>query len=107
MALNAPVNANVVGNNTVVAAVAGKKIRVKSYELTLGAGTPPCTCQFQSGAGGTNLSGVFTANAIGAPLDAAAPMGDFLFETAPGALLNLATTGTGAVFGGTVEYTLE
>lgn len=59
---SAPVNASGSGNNTAVAAVAGKKIRVYAAVLS-GAGA--VNFKFQSGAGGTDLTGLFVVAAAG------------------------------------------
>lgn len=75
------------GNNTIVAATAGKKIRVLAAVL-VSAGTT--TVQFQSGAGGTALTGAMTLavnSGFTLPFN---PVG--WFETAAGSLLNLANT---------------
>jgi hypothetical protein len=72
------------GNNTLVAAVAGKKIRVLSF-LLVGAGT--VAVAFQSGAGGTALTGAMPLAASTVVQGAYNPSG--LFETAAGVLLNL------------------
>ena len=72
------------GNTTLVAAVAGKKIRVTAF-LAVGAGA--VNIAFQSGAGGTALTGAMplaTSSVVAAPDN---PSG--WFETAAGALLNL------------------
>lgn len=82
------------GNNTLVAAVAGKKIRVRSYVLMAG-GT--VNAKFQSGASGNDLTGAFplTAQAgISAP-----EAGDGQFETDVGSLLNLNLSGAVQVSG--------
>jgi hypothetical protein len=82
------------GNNTLVAAVTGKKIRVLNYVLIAG-GT--VTATFQSGAGGTALTGAmpFVANGGVAPgLDETGH-----FETAAGSLLNLSLNGAVQVSG--------
>ena len=72
------------GNNTIVAAVTGKKIRVLSL-MVIAAGT--VTTRFESGAGGTALTGqVQLTGQTGYQL-AYSPVG--WFETAAGALLNL------------------
>lgn len=87
------------GNNTLVAAVTGKKIRVLQYTL-MAAGA--VNAKFQSGAGGTDLTGLKYFAAAGAGISAAfTPTG--LFETAAGALLNLNLSGAVAV-GGELVY---
>jgi hypothetical protein len=72
------------GDNTLVAAVTGKKIRVVQAVL-LAAGA--VTVRFESGAGGTALTGAMSnADTTGIVLPLS-PAG--WFETAAGALLNL------------------
>jgi len=87
------------GNNTILAAVTSKKIRVLSLEL-MAAGA--VNAKFQSGAGGTDLTGLKYLDAAGAgivlPFN---PIG--WFETASGALLNLNLSGAVAV-GGSFTY---
>ncbi len=80
------------GDNTLVTGVAGYKIRVVGYTL-VAAGTT--TVAFQSGAGGTALTGAMPLVAnTGVSAATGAPEGEGgsnngLFETASGALLNL------------------
>lgn len=72
------------GNNTLVAAVAGKRIRVLALAMVAGGTVTP---RFQSGAGGTNLSGQMVMavnNPFILPFN---PVG--WFQTAASALLNL------------------
>lgn len=72
------------GNNTLVAAVAGRKIRVLAYHITAAGAV---TARFESGADGTALTGQMTlaqGGTISAPYN---PLG--WFETAAGTLLNL------------------
>lgn len=86
------------GNNTLIAAVTGKKIRVLAYNLITNAAV---NAKFQTGAGGTDLTGLkyFAANGgICAPFN---PLG--WFETASAALLNLNLSGAVAV-GGELVY---
>ena len=76
------------GDNTVISAVTGKKIRVLHYSLVCGAAV---NVRFESGAGGTALTGVmeFAANSgISVPFS---PVGHF--ETTSGALLNIELSG--------------
>jgi len=73
------------GDNTIVAAVTGKKIRVVAYNLTV-TGTAG-SLRWESGAGGTALSGLMTPLA-GVSINASYCPGG-LFETASDALLNL------------------
>jgi len=82
------------GNNTLITAVSGKKIRVLSYTIVT---TTAVTCQFQSGAGGTNLSGAMPAGVNGVISAPFTPLGHF--ETAAAALLNLSLGGAVAVAG--------
>ena len=78
------------GNNTLIAAVTSKKIKVVAFSLTTTASTST-TCIFQSGAGGTELWRVIllppTGGMAGANLATALP--SWLFETAVTTLLNL------------------
>lgn len=77
------------GDTTIVAAVTGKKIRVLSYVVT--AANSSSTARFESGAGGTSLSGVLrllNVTAFVAPFN---PMG--YFETLSGEALSLEVTG--------------
>lgn len=82
------------GNNTLVAAVAGKKIRVHNIVLISGG---DMTVRFESGAGGTALTGQMTVGAGSGFAPGFDPYGHF--ETAAGELLNLelsaATTADG------------
>lgn len=86
------------GNNTLIAAVTSKKIRVLAVAF-MANGT--VNAKFQSGAGGTDLSGLFymVAN-TGAALPYN-PAG--WFETASNTLLNLNLSGAVAV-GGCITY---
>lgn len=79
----AKIDAATSGNNTLVAAVTGKKIRVLGYTLVSG-GT--VLARFESGANGTALTGQMTLAANNV-VSAYCPHG--LFETAAAALLNL------------------
>lgn len=87
------------GNNTLLAAVSSKKIRVLAYNL-MGAGA--VNAKFQSGASGTDLTGLKYIAAAGggicAPFN---PVG--WFETASNTLLNLNLSGAVAV-GGEIVY---
>ena len=86
------------GNNTVVSAVTGKKIRVVSGQL-MSNGT--VNAKWQSGAGGTDITGLayLVAN-VGYIIPTNA---EGNFETAAGALLNLNLSGAVAV-GGWITY---
>lgn len=90
----AAIDAATSGDNTLVAAVTGKKIRVLSYIL-VSAGT--VTARFESGAGGTALSGQMTM-AVNTGVSAAFNEGGW-FETAAGSLLNLELSGAVSVDG--------
>jgi hypothetical protein len=71
------------GDNTIVAAVAGKSIVVTAVTL-VSSGT--VNVRFESGTGGTALTGQIQLTAQTGFSDRS---DDGLFETAPGALLNL------------------
>jgi len=90
----AAIDAATSGDNTLVAAVEGKKIRVLDY-VFIAAGT--VNVRFESGASGTALTGQmnFIANTGVAP--GFTPIGHF--ETAAGALLNLELSGAVSVDG--------
>lgn len=91
----AAVDAATSGDNTLVAAVAGKKIRVLAAVLVM-TGTA-VTIRFESGAGGAALTGQMTpsqGNVITLPFN---PAG--WFETAAGSLLNLELGGAQSVDG--------
>jgi hypothetical protein len=99
----APVAAASSGDNTLVAAVAAKKIRVHGYELSAARAV---NAKFRSGA--TDITGLFTLAAAGASADAQERTADpdGLFETATGAALVLNLSGAVAV-AGFVDYSLE
>ena len=86
------------GNNTIVAAVTGKKIRVLSYAIVPAADV---VVRFESGAGGTALTGQMTLLAqdgvVSQELSVDCQHG--CFETASGALLNLELSGAVSVDG--------
>lgn len=90
------------GNNTLVAAVSGKQIVVTSFFLIADAAV---TAKFQSGAGGTDLSGAmsFAANGGIVVPDSGSP--DGWFATVAGQLLNLNLGGANGVRG-TLNYKL-
>lgn len=76
------------GNNTIITAVTGKKIRVLQYTFVCGAAV---NVRWEGGAGGTALTGImeFAANSgISVPYS---PVGHF--ETAVTTLLNLELSG--------------
>ena len=82
------------GDTTIVAAVTGKRIRVHSVVLVGGGSV---TARFESGAGGTALTGQMTL-ATGSVVEMGwNPAG--WFETADGALLNLELSGATTVDG--------
>lgn len=82
------------GNNTLLAATTGHKIRVHSLHI-VAAGS--VTADFQSGASGTSLTGVMTLIA-GVPFTAEYET-EGIFSTASGALLNLSLGGAVQVSG--------
>lgn len=84
-----------IGDNTLVAAVAGKKIRVIAALLVASGGA--ITVRFESAAGGTALSGLMNLGADGQlPL----PENGFgWFETVAGELLNLELSAATSVDG--------
>lgn len=87
------------GDNTLVAAVTGKKIRVIAYNLMANGAV---NAKFQSGASGTDLTGLKYCGAAGDGVCANYnPVG--WFETAAGSLLNLNLSGAVAV-GGELVY---
>lgn len=97
----AAVSASGSGDNTLVAAVTGKKIRVLSLVLSAAGAV---NVRLESGAGGTALTGVMVMAAAGdqivLPFN---PLG--WVETAAAALLNLELSGAVAVTG-VVNYVL-
>lgn len=94
----AKIDAAGAGDNTVIAAVAGKIIRVYAVVL-IAAGA--VTVKFQSGASGTDLTGPLTLAANTGFSSSWSPVG--LFQTAEGALLNL-NLGGAVVTGGWLIY---
>lgn len=87
------VSASSSGNNTLVAAVTGKKIRVLSYSLVAAGAV---TVKFQSGSTGTDLTGAMSIAANGT---VSADSVNGLFETAASTLLNLSLGGAVSVTG--------
>lgn len=83
------------GDNTLLAAVAGRRIRVHALYL-ISAGT--VTARFESGAGGTALSGQINLVANSGFVLPHNPTG--WFETAINTLLNLELSGAVSVDGG-------
>lgn len=88
------------GDNTLVAAVAGKKIRVLGFFM-VAAGT--VTARFESAAGGAALTGQMPLAANTTVGPGYNPLG--WFETVAGQLLNLELSGATAV-AGAVTYVL-
>lgn len=87
------------GNNTLLAAVSAKKIRVLAYNFM---GAAAVNAKFQDGAGGTDLTGLKYLDAAGAGIVAPFnPLG--WFETTANTLLNLNLSGAVAV-GGELVY---
>lgn len=83
------------GDNTLVAAVTGRKIRVLSLFLIVAGAV---NVRFESGAGGTALTGVMNFGAAGDGVVLGYnPLG--WFETAAGSLLNLELSGAVSVDG--------
>jgi len=82
------------GDNTLVAAVAGAKIRVLAYVLVASAAV---TVRFEDGAGGTALSGQMQLAANGGAVAPFSPVG--WFETTANTLLNLELSGAISVDG--------
>lgn len=103
MALSAVITANTSGDTAVVAAVTGKKIRVKGLLLTNGAASVQ-NVKFRTGT--TDLTGLIYSTAIGIMASLPLSGNDFYFETAAGAALNINLSASTAV-GGFVDYTLE
>jgi hypothetical protein len=81
----AVIDAATLGDNTIVAAVAGKKIRVLSCIIVM-TGTA-VTLRFESATGGTALTGQMTPSQGGGFVLPHNPLG--WFETLSGELLNL------------------
>jgi hypothetical protein len=89
------VAASTLGDNTLVAAVAGRQIRVLGFALVATGGAN--TVRFESGAGGTALTGQMDLGADGQLVPGFSPTG--WFQTAAGALLNLELSAATAVAG--------
>jgi hypothetical protein len=90
------------GDNTIVGAVTGKRLRVLAVCLVAGGAT---TVRFESGSSGMALTGQMSLSANGGfvlPLNEAG-----WFETAVGALLNLELGGAVAVAGCLVYQELD
>jgi hypothetical protein len=101
------VNTAAAGDTTVVAAVTGKKIRVKAFQIANQVATAQAV-KLRSGT--TDLFAALALPlAIGLPLDAADDgdgPDDFLVETAAGALLAVNLSAATAITG-TIVYSLE
>ncbi len=90
------------GNNTVIAAVADKKIKVLSVFLIAATAV---TVRFESGADGTALTGVMSVGANGGfVLPAPADPTNHWFETAANELLNMELGGAVQVSGAITYY---
>ena len=98
----AKVAASTAGDNQVVAAQTGKKVRVYRFSLFNGAATAQ-SAKWRSGT--TDLTGLMYSAAALGPF-ASDRSDEFLFETAAGEALNLNLTAATAV-GGYVIYELE
>ena len=83
----AAINCSTAGNNTIVAAVSGKQIKVLSLLIFPGGGD--ATLRFESGAGGTALTGQMKVDVNNVLFLPPTNVGMHYFETAPGELLNL------------------
>jgi hypothetical protein len=100
----APISAAASGDNAVVAAVTGKKVRVRGFSLYNGVATAQ-NAKWRSGT--TDITGLlYGAAAVGLIGQGQAPTNDFLFETVAGQALNLNLSAATAT-GGWVVYTLE
>lgn len=89
-----PISISASGNNTIVAGVTNKKIRIISYQLVC---AEAVTVKFQSGASGTDLSGAMSFGANGGISTPESIKGHF--ETLSGALLNIVLSSGVAVAG--------
>lgn len=94
----APIAASSNGNNTLVAAVTGKRIRVLAFSLDA-SGT--ANAKFQDGAGGTDLTGLFYGTVGLKQTWPYNPHG--WFQTTAGTLLNL-NLSAGFAVGGCLVY---
>jgi hypothetical protein len=90
----AVIDNNSLGDNTIVAAVTGKKIRVLDMLLVAGGAT---TVRFESGASGTALTGQMSLTTNTGFAAGFNPLGHF--ETAAGELLNMELGGAQTVDG--------
>lgn len=100
----AAINAASSGDNTLVAAVTGKRIRVHAYELSASGAV---NAKFKDGAS-TDLTGLLYLAAAGSGADALERTNDSdgLFQTTAGNGLVLNLSGAVAV-GGLVDFTLD
>lgn len=101
------ITASALGDTTLVAAVAGKRIAVRSLSLSNGAATAN-TVKFRSAATDLTPPGPVTLPAaVGADVDLPlASDKSILFQTAVGELLAINLSAATAVYGG-LFYTLE
>lgn len=83
------INANTSGDNTLLAAVTGKRIRVLAVNIIC---TTAGDVRFESGASGTALTGQYPVAANGGFVLPYSPVG--WFQTASATLLNLELSGT-------------
>lgn len=97
------IDAATLGDNTLVAAVTARKIRVLSLYVVASGGAN--TIRFESGAGGTALSGQMDLAADGQLALPYNPAGHF--ETASAALLNLELSAATSVDGGLTYVEVE
>lgn len=98
----AAIDAGTSGDNTLVPAIASTRIRVLAVVL-IAAGA--VNVRFESGAGGTALSGQMNLAANGGFVAGFCPVGHF--ETAAGALLNLELSGAVSVDGWIVYQEID
>lgn len=97
----AAITASTLGDNTLVAAISGKAIRVLAAILVASGGAN--TVRFESGAGGTALTGQMDLAADG---QLVLPLNGFgWFESGAGALLNLELSAATLVAGALVYET--
>lgn len=97
----AAINFNAAGDNTIVAAVAGKKIRVKSFQVVNQVATAQNVI-FRDDSSANLHAAVPLPLAVGGSITAQGPpesQEDFLFETAKGNLLGLNLSAATAVTG--------
>lgn len=100
--LRAAISGATSGDNTLVAAVAGKKIKVLGLFLVA---VTAVTVRFESGAGGTALTGVMSIGATGTlVLPMVSDLNTPWFQTADGALLNMELGGSVQVSGALIYY---